>query len=352
MARLYRRPNKSGGKYYIDYFEDGNRVRRSLNTTVLKIAKQRRADILRGKLDLKWGRDTKDIPAAEFWTKYTDWARDHKSPRTVERETTHWEQFLEYLEPESLGSVTRQDVEKFKKHLIDKRKLANVTVNDTLRRLQALYNRAKKMEWYDGHNPFNGVDKLPTEERDPKYLTADQRDALIEAARKSSRDVYLFCALCAFTGMRTKEAVYSRWEWFDFEQGSITVKGDHKGEFTTKSKKFRTIPLHTRLRDILEPLRRDTGYLLKPEKTEPGKWRIRYEPRGAFRTVAKEAGVLLDEKGNRFCTPHVLRHTFASLLVNSGVSLYKVSRWLGHKDFKTTQIYAHLEPQDDDIDRG
>ena len=34
---------------------------------------------------------------------------------------------------------------------------------------------------------------------------------------------------------------------------------------------------------------------------------------------------------------------------NSSVSLYKVSQWLGHADFKTTQIYAHLAPQDDEI---
>ena len=48
---------------------------------------------------------------------------------------------------------------------------------------------------------------------------------------------------------------------------------------------------------------------------------------------------------------HTLRHTFASHLVSNGVSLYKVSRWLGHKDLTTTQIYAHLAPGDNDINR-
>jgi len=44
-----------------------------------------------------------------------------------------------------------------------------------------------------------------------------------------------------------------------------------------------------------------------------------------------------------------LRHTFASHLVMNGISIYKVSQWLGHKSVNTTMIYAHLAPQDDEI---
>ena len=57
------------------------------------------------------------------------------------------------------------------------------------------------------------------------------------------------------------------------------------------------------------------------------------------------------EAGIENCNLHSLRHTFASQLVMAGVSIYKVSRWLGHSDVKTTMIYAHLAPQDADINR-
>ncbi|MEW6238588.1 MAG: tyrosine-type recombinase/integrase [Candidatus Omnitrophota bacterium] len=50
-------------------------------------------------------------------------------------------------------------------------------------------------------------------------------------------------------------------------------------------------------------------------------------------------------------TPHVLRHTFASQLAIAGVSLYKVQTWLGHRDAATTQIYAHLQATDSDIEK-
>jgi site-specific recombinase XerD len=43
---------------------------------------------------------------------------------------------------------------------------------------------------------------------------------------------------------------------------------------------------------------------------------------------------------------HSLRHTFASWLVQKGVSIYEVSKLLGHSDIKTTQIYAHLRGDD------
>jgi hypothetical protein len=46
-----------------------------------------------------------------------------------------------------------------------------------------------------------------------------------------------------------------------------------------------------------------------------------------------------------------LRHTFASQLAMAGVSLYKISKWLGHSDVKTSQIYARLQTQDEDINR-
>ncbi len=344
MARLYRRPDRTGGTYYLDYTIAGRRCRESLQTAKLKEAKERRDKILRGEVDSKWGKSHTDIAPDDFWAEYLDWAADHKSPRTVEREETHWSQFLECLRPKTLGSVSRKDVERLKKHLSKTRKLNNVTVNDTLRRLQALYNRAMKMGVYVGANPFQDFDRLPVQSRPVRYLESEQLDSLMECASTLSRDIYLFCALCAFAGMRSKEAVNCEWKWIDFRQGTITIQGDEEKGFTTKSRKHRTVPLNKKLKAILTPFRQKNGYLIMPQKTGPGKWRVRYEGKKAFATAKRQAGV-------PWATPHVLRHTFASLLVISGVSLYKVSRWLGHSSINTTQMYAHLAPYDDDIDR-
>ena len=342
---LYRRPDKPGGIYYIAYTDlTGKRVRRSLETDVLKMAKERRDAIMAGKIELRWGAADKDIATAEFWQRYEPWARMHKAKTSVDRAAIDWKHFVAFLRPKTLGSVTKSDVERLKVYLKRDVGLANVTVNDGLVRLQAMYNHARKLGWYARGNPFEGFARLSVEKKPPQFLTAKQIDAVMEKARAHGGEIHLFCALAVYGGLRAKEAAHARWEWFDFAQGTLTVQGSEDGSFGTKGKRYRTIPLHVKLREILEPIRKTEGYLINPEKTEPGKWRIRYEPKRAFASVVKAAKV-------EWCTPHVLRHTFASQLVQAGVSLYKVSQWLGHSDTRTTQIYAHLAPVDDDINR-
>jgi integrase len=74
-------------------------------------------------------------------------------------------------------------------------------------------------------------------------------------------------------------------------------------------------------------------------ETEPNGRGYRVDPKKSFATVVRAAGV-------SWCTPHILRHTFASQCVIAGIDLYRVSQWLGHSSITTTQIYAHLLPGD------
>jgi integrase len=214
---------------------------------------------------------------------------------------------------------------------------AVTTVNDELRSLRAIVNRAIRQGWYVGRNPFAGVTMLPLRHKAPRWLDKAQIDAVMDAASLHSRNAHLFFALGIFAGLRKGEAVQARWEWVDFDAGLLHVRG------RTKSKRERTIPLHDRLRAVLELYRAADGYIIAPA-IEPGIDRYRYDVRKGFAAVVAKAHV-------PWCTPHTLRHTFASRLVSEGVDLYKVSIWLGHADYKTTQIYAHLRPQDADINR-
>ena len=343
MSRLYRRPDEAGGTYYVDMTRHGKRVRRSLETSVLKIAKQRRDAIVAEKVELTWGVSDKDITPSEFWSRYEAWAQLHKAKASIQREDIIFRQFVTFLSPKTLSAVSKQDVERLKVHLKKDRGMKNVSVNGGLRHMNTLYNYARKLGLYSRHNPFEGFERLPVEEKPVKFLSGEEIDALLAEAKKHSERIHLFISLATYAGMRSREVANCRWEWIDFDQGIITVQGADDGSFSTKGKRHRTIPLHSKLRAILEPHRKQEGYIVN-ENSKPGVWRLRYEPKKAFKNVAKLAGV-------PWCTPHVLRHTFASQLVISGVSIYKVSRWLGHADVKTTMIYAHLAPVDDDINR-
>lgn len=118
-------------------------------------------------------------------------------------------------------------------------------------------------------------------------------------------------------------------------------------EWSPKSKKGRIIPLHPRLGKILEPLRKSEGICFPAPEEKGGKPYRRIAYPKEFTEWFRKVGL----KGERIGW-HTLRHTFASLLVQEGVSIYKVSQWLGHSEVRTTQIYAHLIPgYDEDISR-
>lgn len=365
--KLYRRRDVPGANWYLDIFKDGKRVRQSLKTPVLREAKELRDAILAGERDLRFPRSVKDVSFTDLWAKYERWAKDHLSATSLDRARINWDQFTAFVTGTTtatgLARVTIEHLEAFKVHLQSDKEQSNRTVNDAMVRLGAIYARAIKQGWYKGDNPFSIVERLPVEETPHSFLTAAERDKILEAAGEYSQDTMLFVALCAFAGLRFKEAVYARWEWLDFAQGTLTVQGADDGSFGTKGKRFRTVPLHKRLWAILEPLKQVDGYIIAREKTKAGKWRVRFEPRRGFAFAVDKAERELypdryedDGKGARrmkgsWCTPHTLRHTFASLLVQSGVSDFKVADFLGHRDTRTTRIYSHLRGRDPDIDR-
>jgi site-specific recombinase XerD len=94
------------------------------------------------------------------------------------------------------------------------------------------------------------------------------------------------------------------------------------------------------LKEILLKYRKKSGWCFL--NSEGGQFKNNLLKR--FKAICKKAGI-------EDYHLHTLRHTFASQLVMAGVSIYKVSQWLGHSDVTTTMIYAHLEPQDADINR-
>ena len=288
-------------------------------------------------------REDCDILASEFWTRYSEWSVEHKTRRTRETDALCWRHFVNSLHPEKLGDVKSSDVEVFKRYLKRKRGQANRTVNDTLARIQSMYNWAIRNGGQSGSNPFSGFTKLPTTTKPPRFMTQGEISTFMSEAAAHSANIHLFCALCVYAGMRLSEASHSRWEWIDFDGRTITIQADTEGGFIPKGKRHRTIPLNRRLAEILVPHQCNEGFILKSERKSEAKHRYHYDPKRAFRTVSTKAGLA-------WVTPHVLRHTFASRLVQEGVDLYRVQTWLGHQSPKTTMIYAHLRPHDGQID--
>lgn len=133
--------------------------------------------------------------------------------------------------------------------------------------------------------------------------------------------------------MRLGEILNMQWAWIDKNQNLIIIKNSEN--FTTKSKKERIIPIHQKVKKILDQqsINNVSSYVFNTGSVNC----LNSEYVSKQFKKALRAAKLNDD-----IHFHSLRHSFASNLVQRGVNLYVVKELLGHEDIKTTQVYSHL----------
>ena len=164
----------------------------------------------------------------------------------------------------------------------------------------------------------------------PDYLSEDEARRLYESVCRS-QNTMLQCIvpMLILTGARKREVLDARWADFDFERRLWRIP-------TTKAGKPRHVPLSDGVLSLLTTMPKNlkSDYVFaNPETTKP------YVSIFCSWNTARTKAGLSDVR------VHDLRHSFASLLINSGRSLYEVQKLLGHTQIKTTQRYAHLAPE-------
>lgn len=344
--RLYR----LGKTWYLDYQQDGRRVRKSLKTTkrqiATRMAREIERDLTLGQLPTSRGKLTLDCYIEEI---HLAWGKIHQKPSTFQEGRYTLRKFAGFTPPGAsrplgefpLNAITREHIEAYKVERLDQ--VARPTVNSDLQVIRALFNRA--VEWeYLQRSPYRAI-RMFRVDRQPRtrFLVEAEVESLLRAARELQAahgryaDLHPLIATAVFGGLRKAELGWLCWEDIDFERDTITVQGRRQAdglEVTTKNYQTRTIPLHPRLREVLLACRRPSGYCFKPDIQKPVR-RYRYDFSIALAAAAKAAGI-------EGVTAHVLRHTFGSHLVMAGVDLPTVKELMGHADISTTMIYAHL----------
>ena len=147
-----------------------------------------------------------------------------------------------------------------------------------------------------------------------------------------------FIAILALTGMRRGEALALRWEDIDFQEKTIRVSrnvtypDNNPIVGTPKSKSgFRVIPLDDRLSGFLAPFQ-SSGYILGGERPPT---------KSSFTKMWSRISRQIDLHG---ATPHIFRHTYATLLNGAGVPIKTIQSILGHADISTTMnVYTHCD---------
>ncbi len=181
-------------------------------------------------------------------------------------------------------------------------------------------------------NPAQDIPDFPDTHRQV-FLNPDDIERLLEAGRPrpgmQNPHTLQIVMLLTLTGVRKANAIHAEWAEFDLVRGLWNIPA-HK----TKQKKPQTIQLAQEVRNLLQQLpSRETGelYLFPSHKTGKPYQSIYY----SWDSMRKRAGL-------RHVRMHDLRHTFASLLINGGASLFLVQTALGHSSPQTTLRYAHL----------
>lgn len=179
-----------------------------------------------------------------------------------------------------------------------------------------------------------GASKVPMagrQRRAPKALTEDQaRDAMRAAERRGIRD-HAIIALAVGTGLRISELAALNTDdlWITARKGEVQVrlgKGDQP----------RTVPLNAQTRDVLEK------WLAARNSQHPGMGPLflsREGKRLAVRSIRHVVAQVSEASGVDM-SPHVLRHTFATLLLDNGADIVVVADLLGHSRIDTTRVYT------------
>lgn len=223
-----------------------------------------------------------------------------------------------------MPDIVREDIEVFQKTLVN-HGFKPASVNRYMALVKFIFSLAEKWEVID-KSPARNVKQLAENNQKERYLTQEETERLLQELKNCKStvvpDIIEFLIL---TGARKGEAVHAKWEDVDFDRGLWTIP-------LSKSGKSRYVPLSQAAIDVL--MRRsgnDSEYIFpNPVTGEPLK-----HFHGTWDRIRQRAGI-------PDVRIHDLRHNFASLLINSGRSLYEVQKLLGHSQISTTQRYAHL----------
>lgn len=276
-----------------------------------------------------------------------DWlreGRDGRSPRTVRRDASILKPVLAIIGGIALHELTTHNVRRALTELAKGHSSSTVAL--ARNRLVLAIRHAEA-----GDHVRRNVASLVTPPqgnggRPSRSLTVEQASAVLAAAEKTR--LYAYVALCLLTGIRTEEARALRWDHVDLGNATIAVwRSVRRGGDTKTEKSRRTLGLPQRCVDVLKEHRKlQAGDRLKAGPLWKDNDLVFASTVGTplnannvirdFRKITEAAGI------GRDWAPRELRHTFVSIMSDSGVPAEEIARLAGHSSSRTTEVvYRH-----------
>lgn len=267
---------------------------------------------------------------ADYWLE--NHAKIHKSPSSIKRD----EAFLKHQILPNFGNVHLENIDSNKIEFWMnslKASLSTKSCNGALGLMKKMLNDA--VRWgFVSRNPIVKVQRFKQAEQDFLFWNKEEANRFLTNNSASAYNSVYTTAL--LTGMRRGELAGLKWDCVDLERRQITVKRSYcfKANMLrseTKSKRIRRIPINGVLHELLSNLQASTSSDMVFPNVDFNHI-ARY-----IKKDAKNAGV----KPIRF---HDLRHSFASIFMMAGGSIYELQKILGHSSIRMTERYSHLAP--------
>jgi integrase/recombinase XerD len=236
----------------------------------------------------------------------------------VRKLAEHYRRSPEQIEPEEIRSYLL--------HLLEEKKLSSASVNQTICALRFFYIQVLGRPWKVGKVHFQKRRrKLPT------VLTESEVVRLLDAAR-DLKDRAILMALYS-AGLRVRELAH-------LQPADIQSDGMRIRVREAKGGRERYVALSSTLLPVLRHYFR---------LYRPGRWLFYGESREQpihSRTVQRLVALAANKAGiSKTVSPHTLRHSFATHLLEHGTELRFIQEALGHRQLKTTLVYTHVSPQ-------
>ena len=321
---------RATGYYYIYYIDEQGKHQGISTKTSIKSEALRFLTSFKNKVKEKQSLPAPIIQLSQFKYEFLKHSKAIHTEKTTKTFITTFKFFEEQMGNVPLSSILEKNIKQY----IDYR-ITNASVYQArkdLINLSSCFNWAIS-EGYIQTNPCSQVNKVRVPQKMPIFFTEDEFKQLLEVIDSQDiRDIFIFAVN---TGCRQMELLTIEWSQIDLNR-NILLLDNHN--HITKSKKIRSIPLNRNAIDVVSR-RKMLNNISQKVFTLKGKEITAKQIQTKSREYIKLAGL------NTKLNFHSLRHTFASWLVQRGVSIYEVSKLLGHSDLKVTQIYAHLRQE-------
>jgi integrase len=297
-------------------------------------AARKEAELLKKRIDLgedplaqiEAGRDAKTVAdlAHRFIEEHSKAKNRPSTLDGYERQIKNW--ILPKLKHIKVAELTFADVDGVHRYVT--KSGHPYAANRVIALLSKMLNLSVRWGWRKD-NPAKGIEKNHEEKREV-YLTPDEVAGLAKAlAEHHDRQAANVIRLLLLTGARKGEVLKARWDEIDLAAGVWTKRSAH-----TKQKKSHRVPLSAPARQLVAQLHEERG--AESVWVFPSS-RVEGQPREGIKRNWEEVRVAAG--GKRI---HDLRHTYASILASSGMSLPIIGALLGHTQSQTTLRYAHL----------